>query len=379
MTPGRIGAPLPFATVAGRFPSGSSVAALGLAALLLAGCSGGTKETGQAAAAAAELPGSTLPVGTQATTSTTVAATSTTAAAAAAAVPEANLPPDTTVAGTATLARGSKGPAVQAVEQRLTDLRFDPGKADGSWDAATDQAILSFQKQAALPRTGKADAATRARLAGAPFGVPMVTAGAEPNRVEVDLERQVLQIWKDNKLFRVIGVSSGNGRKYCDTSVKTGKKVCGVAVTPTGMFHFERKIKGERKSDLGTLFDPVYFTGGYAVHGSPSVPATPASHGCVRIPIRLSTWFYDNTPVGTQIFVLKGGTPALPASTPVDTPPTTLPPTTTTLVPPPTTSTLPKPSTTTTRPVTTTAPSTTTSTTAPASTTTTPTTTHLVP
>jgi lipoprotein-anchoring transpeptidase ErfK/SrfK len=351
---------------------------VGLAAVLIAGCSGGGKEQSEAAAAAQELPASTQTSGAAATTTSTAPATTTTAAP----VAEANLPPDTTVAGTATLGRGSKGPAVQAVEKRLTDLRFDPGKVDGSWDAAMDQAVMSFQKQAGLPRTGKADAATRARLAGAPFGIPMVTSGAEPNRVEVDLERQVLQIWKDNKLFRVIGVSSGNGRKYCDTSVKTGKKVCGVAVTPTGTFHFERKIPGERKSDLGTLFDPVYFTGGYAVHGSPSVPATPASHGCVRIPIRLSKWFYDNTPVGTQIFVLKGGTPALPASVPVDAPPTTLPPTTTTLVPPSTTSTLPKPTTTTTpttRPVVTTAPpppSTTTSTTHPATTTST---TRLVP
>jgi lipoprotein-anchoring transpeptidase ErfK/SrfK len=355
--------------VARRFPASSTVAAIGLAVIALAGCSG--DDGGQAKAAAAVLPSTTSLTGLSSSSSvTTVAPTSTSSSV----VPEANLAPDTTVAGTATLGRGSKGAAVQAVEQRLADLRFDTGKVDGSWDAATDQAVMSFQKQAGLPRTSKADAATRMRLAGAPFGVPMVTAGAEPNRVEVDIERQVLQIWRDNKLYRVIGVSSGNGRKYCDTSVKTGKKVCGVAITPTGMFHFERHVPGLRKSDLGTLYDPVYFTGGYAVHGSPSVPATPASHGCIRIPIRLSKWFFDNVAVGTQIFVLKGGTPPLPPSAVVDTPPTTVAPTTTTLLPASTTVTTPKPATTSTRPATTTTRPpvvSTTTTTQPATTTTT--------
>jgi lipoprotein-anchoring transpeptidase ErfK/SrfK len=34
------------------------------------------------------------------------------------------------------------------------------------------------------------------------------------------------------------------------------------------------------------LLDPMYFLRGFAIHGYPSVPAYPASHGCVRIP----TW-----------------------------------------------------------------------------------------
>ena len=349
MTPLRGRAPLPCVSVAARCTAIFTVAAASLTVVALAGCSGGGRQQAQAAAAATPAPLGT-PSDTSPGASTTVGATSTSTTVA----PEANLPPDTTVAGTATLGRGSKGPAVQAVEQRLADLRFDPGNVDGIWDYATEEAVVAFQKQAALPRTGRADEATRARLAGAPFGVPMATSGTEPSRVEVDLQRQMLQVWHDNKLLRVIGVSSGTGLHYCDKSVLTGKQVCDVATTPTGMFHFEHHIAGEHKSDLGTLYDPVFFTGGYAVHGSPSVPASPASHGCIRIPMRLSKWFYDNVAVGTQIFVLKGNTPPLPPSAPVDVPPTS---TTTTVVPPttaPPTSTTAKPTTSTTRPAATT-------------------------
>jgi lipoprotein-anchoring transpeptidase ErfK/SrfK len=33
------------------------------------------------------------------------------------------------------------------------------------------------------------------------------------------------------------------------------------------------------------MYRPNYFYGGYAVHGMTSVPAYPASHGCVRMTV----------------------------------------------------------------------------------------------
>jgi hypothetical protein len=168
------------------------------------------------------------------------------------------------------------------------------------------------------------------------------------DRVEVDLSRQTLQIWRGGQLFKVLGVSTGTGKRYCDTT-DTGKRVCGIATTPTGRFAFSRRIPGRRKSELGILLDPVYFTGGYAVHGSPSVPASPASHGCIRIPLWESKAFFNEVPLGTQMIVIKDGAPPVPTlSAPVVGPPpvsTTVAPVTT--VTTPTTRPLP----TTTRPV----------------------------
>ena len=37
------------------------------------------------------------------------------------------------------------------------------------------------------------------------------------------------------------------------------------------------------------LYHPMYFLRGFAIHGYPSVPAWPASHGCVRIPLWLAS------------------------------------------------------------------------------------------
>ena len=54
---------------------------------------------------------------------------------------------------------------------------------------------------------------------------------------------------------------------------------------PRGDFSLYKHYDGWRISYLGGLYRPWYFSGGYAIHGSASVPPVPASHGCVRIPI----------------------------------------------------------------------------------------------
>ena len=59
--------------------------------------------------------------------------------------------------------------------------------------------------------------------------------------------------------------------------------MCGRALTPVGTYRIERRIVGVREAPLGTLYDPHCFHRGWAVHGSNSVPAGPASHGWVRV------------------------------------------------------------------------------------------------
>ena len=72
---------------------------------------------------------------------------------------------------------------------------------------------------------------------------------------------------------KVLPISSGSGRWY----VSEGERR--LAITPTGRFRVYRKIPGWRKSPLGLMYYPVYIAGGVAIHGSPSVPRRPASHG----------------------------------------------------------------------------------------------------
>ena len=65
-----------------------------------------------------------------------------------------------------TLAKGSRGQEVKKLQQRLTELGFSPGKADGVFGGATALALQFFQGRNGLSMTGKADADTLALLYG---------------------------------------------------------------------------------------------------------------------------------------------------------------------------------------------------------------------
>jgi lipoprotein-anchoring transpeptidase ErfK/SrfK len=213
--------------------------------------------------------------------------------------------PSTTIApfvAGRTLRVGMRGDDVLALEQRLDLLKFEVGPIDGKFDFETWQGVMAFQKLNGLPRTAKFDAKTQKLFSTATTPGGVIPNGGLP-RVEVDITRQVLLYFDKYGLAKVIAISSGSGKKYCSTSQKTKAKVCGDARTPRGNFKIQRRIAGKRESDLGTLLNPIYFTGGFAIHGSPSVPAGPASHGCVRVTNKFSQWTYDNIKNGTPVYV----------------------------------------------------------------------------
>ena len=61
------------------------------------------------------------------------------------------------------------------------------------------------------------------------------------------------------------------------------------------------------------MYNPYYFFRGYAIHGSPSVPNYPASHGCIRV----TMWDMDNLldylEVGQAVYIYGQSTPPPPA------------------------------------------------------------------
>ncbi|MDQ3972963.1 MAG: DUF305 domain-containing protein [Actinomycetota bacterium] len=205
------------------------------------------------------------------------------------------------------LGPGQRGPQVFELERRLDALRFDVGQVDDVYDARTTHAVIAFQKVSGLPTSGRAGQETVDRLTTAQLPPPLVPDGG-PTRVEIDLTRQVLLFYQDGSLFKVLPVSTGSGERYCEEGD------CGIATTPAGAFQVTWRYPGWRKSRLGRLYKPVYFhdRAGIAIHGYPSVPPYPASHGCVRIPIFSAEWFFEEVPRGAPVYVLDGKTPVSP-------------------------------------------------------------------
>lgn len=207
--------------------------------------------------------------------------------------------PAVAAAAPRTLRIGMRGADVTALQRKLISLHYiDIRKATGVFDSPTYHAVVAFQKFHGLGRDGIVGPKTRAKLA-AP-STPRPRKARSGTYYEINLTKQVMFSFSGTNVIRIVNISSGNGRTYTRPSGGTG-----VAITPTGTFRIQRKINGWRKSDLGLLYRPAYFYGGFAIHGSSSVPAYPASHGCVRTTIWTMDRIYDYLPIGRIVYIYK--------------------------------------------------------------------------
>jgi N-acetylmuramoyl-L-alanine amidase len=208
----------------------------------------------------------------------------------ASATPRATAPSAKLAAAVAqpVLRLGSRGAAVVRPQQRLAGLRYDLGAVDGVFGASTYHAVVAFQKVNALARDGIVGPRTWAALARPVRpGAFHYTSGYA---LEINLSRQVVKLIYQGKVARLLDASTGKAS----------------TPTPRGSFHVTRRINGWRQSPLGLMWRPNYFYGGYAVHGSTSVPAYAASHGCVRVTIAAMNRLWPNLRIGTPVWVYRG-------------------------------------------------------------------------
>jgi L,D-transpeptidase catalytic domain len=196
----------------------------------------------------------------------------------------------------------SKQPARTLSEQEISEARELLDQL-GYWinldvmgnDVSLRHALIAFQKIESRERTGVLTIEELEALRVAQR--PQALETGYPH-IEIDLHRQVLFVIDVAGVpLRILPISSGSGEFFTEGGVTR------QAVTPTGRFKVYRKIEGWRKSPLGLLYYPNYFYGGVAIHGNPSVPAHPASHGCIRIPMFASREFSEIATIGMVVIV----------------------------------------------------------------------------
>jgi len=174
---------------------------------------------------------------------------------------------------------GSTGPSVLALNEALGRLHIALGAVDSSFGLDTRDAVVAFQKLHGLPRTGSVDArfwrvlstgnAPRARYPG--------------DHIEVSKALQVLFVVRGGQVILISHVSTG----------ATGN-------TPVGLWHVYSKVAGWLPDGM---FDSSFFLRGFAIHGYPTVPFYPGSHGCVRVPVWLAPRIYGYDPPGSTIYI----------------------------------------------------------------------------
>jgi lipoprotein-anchoring transpeptidase ErfK/SrfK len=199
---------------------------------------------------------------------------------------------------------GSSRAAVANLQNRLLALGFWNGGADGGYGLTTTQAVMAFQKWKGLPATTVVDTATAIAL-NTERCFP--AAGRSGDYFEVDKSKQIAFVVRGGKVQHVFNVSTGNGKSYDEEDQKSaGRRVIGVAITPTGTFSTYRQHDVARyEGDLGSLYRPKFVIGGVAVHGAPRVPNYPASHGCIRVanPVMDLIWSQNLLPLRSTVWI----------------------------------------------------------------------------
>lgn len=232
------------------------------------------------------------------TTSTTVAPTTTTVRRATTTTTTGpSRDPDADGSSASTLRPGDAGPEVTMLQRRLRSLGYWLGTPDGTYGELTRQAVMAFQKVEGLSADGVAGPTTRAALAEA--GRPSARS-ASGDRIEVDKARQVLLVVTNGAVAWALNASTGTEQPY-----QVGGRT-EVADTPPGRWKVAWEVDGVDVGELGGLYRPRYFhRDGIAVHGYHSVPAFPASHGCVRVSEPAMDWIWaeDLMPIGSEVWV----------------------------------------------------------------------------
>jgi|SRR5215472_2753291 len=202
---------------------------------------------------------------------------------------------------------GMHGPAVTRLQQRLARLHYYPGKVSGRFGHNTTEAVWAFKEVQGLSTGKRADQVGHAmqRALVSPR-MPRVLAPHGPHlRVEVNLRREVLVLYRHGKVDLISHVSAGGGYFY---PCPGGGGTCGPAITPDGNFRAHWFAHGWLQVPLGFMYNPVFFIGGsYAIHGDRPVPLRPVSHGCVRIPVDIARFFHTLIHIsqshGTRIYI----------------------------------------------------------------------------
>lgn len=219
--------------------------------------------------------------------------------------------PSTTTRETIQASGQRSGPPTRAAQKKLLSLGFWLKNSDGRFEDTTRQAVMAFQKYYRLKPTGNITSGTAYLLDVVTTPASAVTV--EGTLAEVDKERQLLFLVVEGKTVAVLNASTGDDREYEEPdSNSPGVIIRGVALTPEGTFKIDReRPDGWWIGDLGQIYRPKYFIGGVAIHGSTSVPAYPASHGCVRVSVSAMDMIWDEglLPRGTTV-VVHGGSQA---------------------------------------------------------------------
>jgi lipoprotein-anchoring transpeptidase ErfK/SrfK len=181
-------------------------------------------------------------------------------------------------------------PAIREAQALLNALGYPVGKVDGVDGPRTRQGLCAWRRLEGHGTSRKPMTSGELKSIRATTQLP---AAAQGRGVTVDRTCQTVYYRQDGRWQRVLIASTGS----------TG------TLPRKGDYKIQRMRAGWHTSSLywaptPNMYNSMYFSGSIAIHGSNSVPATPASKGCVRVTPKGADYLFARVKVGTPVKVI---------------------------------------------------------------------------
>ena len=173
---------------------------------------------------------------------------------------------------------------VALFKQGLRALGYPAGNGP-HWNDRVARSVMAFRKTNSMARTFSPNRRIFEMVFEGRGGYKLRYPRAGKH-VEADLSRQVLVLAQGGKAVSIYHTSSG------------------TSATPTILGRYRFYLKGPG-TNAKRMYMSNFFIRGYAIHGYPSVPTYPASHGCLRVPNADAVTIYNWIRLGDPIYVYR--------------------------------------------------------------------------
>ena len=177
-----------------------------------------------------------------------------------------------------------RGPDVLAVQKRLQELNIYQGNLDGIFGPQLNASVRDIQRRSGLMVDGVVGPDTyQALYPGYPGGQGLI-------KLTVDIDNRILQVFKENKLYKTYPAAVGSPTTPTPLGDWT---IVEKALNPGGPF-------GARWIRLSVPW------GGYGIHGTnnPNSIGQSVSHGCIRMQNEDVIELYEMVPLGTPVIII---------------------------------------------------------------------------
>ena len=194
---------------------------------------------------------------------------------------------------------------IQRVQNRLYTLYYLPRiGVDGMFGRESRNALKEFQAANSLEETGKPDEATQNALFSA-----SAVAKPFPYRIQVSLERQVVEVYERNMFGQYDLVQTFTCSTGLHDSTPRGIFLEGH---PLNRWHFFKKFncwaQYSFEIDGDILFHSVIYSSNNENSlrsGSLYALGNPASHGCVRLSVSDAKWLFEHCKYRQNVIIVS--------------------------------------------------------------------------